>query len=228
MMKALIWKDYRLNRGYLLMGLVLMATPYVIGATVILRDRGRGAALASPWAELLAMAAVASVSLSTLTIVTLTGNAIAGERVDRSAEFLASLPPSRRQVLASKLVVPLAATVIIWSFNLLSAHIVSPALGSWPAYLERPSPWWLVLSACWVVVFGAGWFWSALLDSPAIATGLAVGTSLLLVWVAQLIGWFLENAEAELGIWWILAPCFLTGPVLFIAGSVYYLRRVEP
>ena len=47
------------------------------------------------------------------------GNSIAGERVDRSAEFLAYLPVSRGRILASKLLVALAAVPLIWLPNLV-------------------------------------------------------------------------------------------------------------
>ena len=46
--------------------------------------------------------------ISQLSIALIGGNAISGERVDRSAEFLYSLPIARRKLLASKLLFALA------------------------------------------------------------------------------------------------------------------------
>ena len=57
---------------------------------------------------------VYSLVLSQLTFALIGGNAISGERVDRSAEFLYSLPITRRKLLASKLLLALAIAAVIW------------------------------------------------------------------------------------------------------------------
>ena len=62
--------------------------------------------------------AVLSTAASILTLTLLGGYAIACERADRSAEFLAYQPIPRSKILASKLVWPIAAAVVIWSVNL--------------------------------------------------------------------------------------------------------------
>ena len=94
------------------------------------------------------------------------------------------------------------------------------------------------------MALGAGWFWSALLDSPALAAsfgiGLALGVPLLF---ETCYGLFRLANYAVLRWWdvpmtpplsvsgqqtWIIALCLLAGPLCFVAGTRYYLRRVEP
>ncbi len=54
-------------------------------------------------------------------------NAIARERADRSAEFLAYLPISRVRILASKAALPLAVVSVVWAAA-LAAHLVAYAI----------------------------------------------------------------------------------------------------
>ena len=100
-MKWLLWREYRLTRLIRIVGAVLMVLPYV-GALVLL--------VAASWASeppaiggpspsravvLFGGGALYSILLSLLTLTFLGGNAFAGERADRSAEYLAYLPLSR-------------------------------------------------------------------------------------------------------------------------------------
>ena len=60
------------------------------------------------------MSSIYSLIISQLAIALIGGNAIAGERADRSAEFLCSLPITRKRILASKLLISLAIILVIW------------------------------------------------------------------------------------------------------------------
>ena len=54
------------------------------------------------------------------------GNAIACERSDRSAHFLAYLPPTKTQILASKFLVAAGALAVLWGANCLVIYAIPP------------------------------------------------------------------------------------------------------
>ena len=103
-MKWLLWREYRLNRLLLMTGATLLLLPYAIALFDLGWDAWWGSSQ-SPRAENAArrfeVAAFFSIVISQLTLALLGGNAIAGERADRSAEFLAYLPVSRWRRLAA-------------------------------------------------------------------------------------------------------------------------------
>ena len=108
-MKALLWKDYRLNRGVLLLGVVGMAGVYVVGLVVEVGYTWPALPAAETWAG--AICSYGHLALGGVSYVAamLGGNAIACERSDRSAHFLAYLPPTKAQILASKFLVAAGA-----------------------------------------------------------------------------------------------------------------------
>ncbi len=117
-MSWLLWREYRTNCLIVYVGLGLFFVPYLFLAVVLLyrllRDMGQ-----MDMSDAITVAAMASIALSQLTLVLLGGNAIAGERADRSAEFVAHLPISRRQRVVSKIILSVLAAVLVWGGNLL-------------------------------------------------------------------------------------------------------------
>ena len=226
-MTALLWKDYRLNRGVLLLGITLLLGPYVAAFAIALHGHWPSWPPAAEWAALLLTGSSVSLCLSQLALVTLAGNSIAAERADRSAEFLAYLPPSRVRVLASKVLLVLLVAAVTWAVNLFIADVVAPALGT-PAVIPAddltPRS---VLAAAAVMLFGTGWLGSALLDSPAIATSLGIGATLAAPLLLMMMFSLFALPGDDFKRWNIIT--FLTlGTLGFVGGSAYYLRRVEP
>ncbi len=229
-MKALLWKDYRLNRMILILGAVLIAGPYVV---VILQQWCRPRHTWSPlvWADLLGAACQVSLGLSLVTVAILGCNAFAGERADRSAEFLAYLPPSRRAILMSKAVLSLVAIAAIWGINLAVARGVIPALlgdGSPPFNAMPLSKALAVSAAVGTIMFGMGWGASAFLESTAIAAGVAffapAAVAMAFIGSQHWFGW---PTQEEFGHCYSVV-CVAMGTVGFGVGTVHYLRRVEP
>ena len=117
-MKWLIWKEYRLNRLILILGALLLIAPYAVFAVAFWRDHG----LDVSWKFVHALvrdASPLSMVLSQFTLCLLGGHAIACERADRSAEFLAYLPVSRSRILAGKITLSLLCLALIWVPNLI-------------------------------------------------------------------------------------------------------------
>jgi ABC-type transport system involved in multi-copper enzyme maturation permease subunit len=226
-MRALLWKDYRLNRGVLLLGITLLLAPYATVAAVVLYAHWPSLPAAAEWSRLLLTASLFSLGLSSLTLVTLAGNSIASERADRSAEFLAYLPPSRLRILVSKALLALLVAGVIWVFNLSVGEVIAPTLGSSlgnPADELAPRS---MLAAGAVLLFGAGWLGSALLSSPAIATSLGIGAALAVPGLIMTMRVLFTIPPEDVQHWGLITALTL-GTLCFVSGSVYYLRRVEP
>jgi ABC-type transport system involved in multi-copper enzyme maturation permease subunit len=225
-MRALLWKDYRINRGVVLLGAALLLGPYAAVIFWGVRTHWPSLPSAAEWSGLLATASLLSLVLSQLTLVTLAGNVIASERNDRSAEFLAYLPPSRLQILMSKFTLVLAAAGVVWGVNLAAAELLAPALGGargnpTDALADRS-----MVAAVAVTLIGAGWLGSALLESPAMAACLGIGVAFAVpLLVMAGLNLFAPGGDLKQG---CLIACPALGVLCFAWGSAYYLRRVEP
>lgn len=178
MLKALIWKDLRINRLPLLIGAFVLVAPYiVVGVAVTHMPLWQEATAASAWAVLLATGCHFSVMCSQPTLAMLSGHIIAVERGDRSSEFLGYLPPSRGLVLFSKAFVLAGTFLAVWGLNLLmhatafwlspdsdAAHDLTSHMASLPRF-----------AGIGLLAAGAGWCASANVNNsgPAVALGLA-------------------------------------------------------
>lgn len=228
-MKALMWKDYRLNRSYLIAGMAILLFPYAFAAykSFVPDPKGTdiGAAVHLERGGNLALIA------GMLVVALLGANAFAYERTERSAEFLAYLPPSRGAVLGSKLLVVSGAIAVSW---LLNARVLvglfyngqsgesASSPGSQGAIPMIPMNY---LAVTYVVIFGAAWCGSALVTSTA---ALLIG--LLAPWFVMLVTFGLFNPERNEGMfwqgyWWLAV---VLGALMFGAGSIVFLKRPEP
>jgi hypothetical protein len=244
-MKWLLWREYHLNRLILVSGAVILLLPYLvvlgIGLWTVVYDRLTDGP--SLWFRphrhlppLLLGAVGYSLALSQLTIALLAGNAMAGERADRSAEFMAYLPVSRPKRMAAKLILAGCAAAVIWSFSSIMASLILEEL--WTELGTRP---WdrraseaAVFFATYVAItgatfFGVAWLVSSFQSSPTFAACAGLITPVLVVAGLQAVA--------------LLCKPRLTGPIVgggyaiiclslaccgLAAGSLYYIRRVEP
>ena len=226
-MRSLIWKDLRLNRMILMMGATLFVAPFAIVAAAAWKEYWPGLPPVARWPYGLLPATLVSLGLSLLTLVTLAGNSIASERADRSAEFLAYLPPSRAAILASKVLVVLSPIALVWAVDLLLAWLMTPATGPAPGGVGSVRETVLSLAPAAVMLFGAAMLGSAVLDSPAIATSLGIGATMgvifALAFIGSMSGWSEEELKRH------ATTAFVTiGIACFAMGCVCYLRRVGP
>jgi ABC-type transport system involved in multi-copper enzyme maturation permease subunit len=235
-MKWLLWKDYRENRLVVIAALVFLLTPH-LGALIISCLQGSFWHYERPlWAENFTASSIFSLIISQLSIALIGGNAIAGERADRSAEFLASLPISRKRNLASKLLLSLAIIAVIW---VTDASVI--------VYLkDRSHPMWAqeameMLGATAMVAlafFCFAWCLSSFLASPtfAVAGGLLAP---LLLWLSVLFlaflgevvdarAWLADEAYLHFIVFSYFTICLTLAPICFGVGTWHYLRRVEP
>ena len=154
----------------------------------------------------------------------LAGNAFAGERADRSAEFIACLPLKRTQLLTSKLCLLLIALAVIWGVNLFFALIGAPVARS---FIE--SGMFAQVAITGLVLFGVAWLISSLQSSPTFAVGGGIVTPLIvsmtLLLIVERIG--VEDPNKLFGIGFFTISTVI-GIVSFGIGTAYYLQRKEP
>jgi ABC-type transport system involved in multi-copper enzyme maturation permease subunit len=236
-MKWLFWRDFRHNRPIVIFGLILLLLPHVLALYAIHCWAADG--LKRPWQAAFARSGFLALIASQLTVALVAGNAIAGERVDRSAEFLASLPITRRKILASKLLFALAITTIIWmaSTFVISAGMVTTeptalrVFGGVGGGVREMLCALAAVAVSGVAIFGLAWLLSSLTASPTIAVcgGLVTPWT---VWLGTLFVYFHlvdphRCDDYALGLWYV-GICLGLGIAGFVGGTWYYLRRVEP
>lgn len=229
MLRALFWKDVRVNRLPLLVGVALLLGPYFLAAGVGTFSPPVGSAGASAaWGGILALGSIYSLGCSQLTLAVLAGNVIAVERADRSAEFLGYLPPSKAQILLSKSALLIGTGIVITAVNLTTALVAHSLIGNATGASLGTS--FLELSQISLVGIGAagvGWAASAKLETTgapvlfAIATPVIVPGAFYLAYFA--FGWPIYELSGTT----ILLTCGLVGAVFFVVGWVYFLCRVD-
>jgi hypothetical protein len=231
MLKALLWKDVRINRLPLLIGAFVLLVPYiVVGVAVTHMPLWEEATAASAWAVLLATGCHFSLMCSQPTFAILSGHTIAVERGDRSAEFLCYLPPSRAMVLFSKALVLAGLFLVVWGLNLLmyaAAFWLSPEsdavrdLTSHLTSLPR-------FAGIGLLAAGAGWCASANLDNsgPAVALGLAAPAVLFGLLLSANSAFHTPDDLNFASFYFTLCP--ILAVLFFGIGTFSYLWRVGP
>ena len=155
---------------------------------------------------------------------------IAGERADRSAEFLAYLPISRPEALAAKLILVASTAALIWIPNLLIAWLASAGI---PEKMRSLYSVQLVTDAIPNVVvtgavfFSVAWLLSSILESPTFSVCGGLITPVLIMSAVLMVGWGFDIPIDAVRPWYQDISLVLA-PACFAAGTAYYLRRVEP
>lgn len=244
-MKWLLWREYRLNRLILVSGAVILLLPYlaVLGIWLwmlayIHITAGRSLPFPEPHGimpRLLFGAAAYSLALSQLTLALLGGNAMAGERADRSAEFMAYLPVSRSKRVAAKLILAGCAAVAIWGFSFAMASLILGASSDLRTRaFDRHAIEAAVVFATYAAItgatfFGVGWLISSFQSSPTFAACGGLITPFLVVAGLQAVALLCEprfNGPIVGGGYAII--CLLLTWFGLSAGTAYFIRRVEP
>jgi ABC-type transport system involved in multi-copper enzyme maturation permease subunit len=229
-MKWLLWREYRLNFQLLIAGAALLVLPYLFTLGVFLWPTAKQAS-GSQIAEGFAVAAVVSYALSQITIALLGGHIFAGERGDRSAEFMAYVPVSKNRRLLSKLSLTTIVTALVWSINLLvlwSLHNLVP-------WQTKPSVLFdaKTVALTGLMMFCVAYFISALQSSPSFAACGGLATPLIIMiglsiayelayeeWNSQARNRFMDNGYSSISL--------ALSAVCFTLGTWYYLKRLEP
>jgi len=214
-MKTLLWKDFRQNRGILIALGIFVLIPYVfatlIGVSALwTRDKPLW-----HWAELWWGASVWSLGVSTVACAFVAGNAIAGERADRSAEFAAYVPIESQPAIVSKAILAFGAWLVVWLANIPVLCIAATGI-DWPHGMGERYAAIPISALSALLIFGVSWLFSSYLRNPAIAAACGLATALVLLWVGLSIS--IDS---------YFASCLIAGPVCFVLGTSRALQRVE-
>jgi ABC-type transport system involved in multi-copper enzyme maturation permease subunit len=231
-MNWLLWREYRLNRLILITGAVLLMLPYLtLGFEVLFEG-------ANPRPDFEGVV-ILSLLFSWLTVSLLAGNSIAGERADRSAEFIAYLPLPRWRTLVSKLVLFLITVAMIYGASILAALVfVGPAelfAFRFPKVLSFAA----FFAINFVVTYGVGWLFSSLQSSPILANVAGFAAGIFATGCAWGVVWMsmeepskyvpnpLESMVVNAFAWNTMIG-FPLAIVCFCIGTWNYLRSSEP
>jgi ABC-type transport system involved in multi-copper enzyme maturation permease subunit len=225
-MTQLIWKDYRLHRSLFLLGAVVLVLLYAIGAGMEIHAAWPSRPTKEDWAALLVSYGTISMYLSIGVTAVLGGYAISCERADRTAHFLAYLPPNRGQILTSKFIVAGGASAMWWMWVIVTVFFVAPRLSARAEDVTGMVAARGVAAVC-VLTFGVGWLGSACLENTIVPIIMAGASPVV-------VGFVMFGFSDALGIprmemaKWTIPTSLAAGGISFVAGTWAYLRRVEP
>ena len=242
MIRTLIFKDCRLMRTYIRLAAIATIVGYVASAifTVYVTAEFREPELRTGAARaLLSLKTGLWLGiLSTGMLGTLLGASVfTQERADRSAEFLACLPPTRWQHLISKLSVSLGVTILMILVNLgavAAIHFLVPYARTNIAQLnhELSAPIPITLSLWFGAIFSmysgalAISVWTKTNGVP-ILCGLI--TPIVLFALRILVSFWLQvpytGSEFQMA---FAATCWVLSSLLIFLACYWYLLRWEP
>jgi ABC-type transport system involved in multi-copper enzyme maturation permease subunit len=226
-MKTLLWKDYRENRTLLMLVGVFCLIPYLmfIGASISELSSGRE----SHWVEILWGSSSVAVYLAAGITSFIAGNAIAGERANRSAEFAAYLPIPRKSAIVSKAIIAIGGCLffilINGAINLATMSAATSLVKYWVDFLAAG----IVFGGPAVVLmFGIAWLSSSFTSSPVISAVAGMAAFVLQMGTLAYSSVHTDGRVGDAWVVWYVSSSLIVGIGSFVAGVVYYLRRVEP
>ncbi|MBN1488933.1 MAG: ABC transporter permease subunit [Phycisphaerae bacterium] len=233
-MRNLLWKDFWQNSRVLLAVVIVAVGPYVVALVIGATQYFVSDPSLRSWTGPGGKACGAGMVLSVILAAFIGATAIAGERVDRSAEFAALLPIARRQSVASKAAIGVVSWLVLWMFNAMcvlsitwliqAAHQTSSSYG----VLIDTVLTMTMCGAVGVLLFGIAWLFSSLLNSPAIAAAAAIGTAATLATAVVSLRELLPKGPLSTPLLVCLIAIPTVGGLLsFAAGTVISLRRAE-
>jgi ABC-type transport system involved in multi-copper enzyme maturation permease subunit len=226
-MLALLAKDWRLFRAPMVALIVVGAACYLIALANTLYPQTDHDAL-----ESLFTAAVVSIELTGLLAAAYGGVAIAGERADRTADFLGLLPVSRMQIILSKWMVSLLMIGLCAAFHLLVLGLCLLARSNiHPGNVGPRQVQWATALPLWIgfttSLFGIAWLLSTFLRSGPISACVSIATTIALFAMVALRLDAGHYSEQQVPL--VLGSLSLAAGLLsMFGGAIYYLRRIAP
>ena len=235
MIRALIKKDARLLRLYLRAAFVATVACYLIMAVLAViyyQDEG----ITARAFLIFSRGSNCGFPATAVCAALLAGSVLTLERGDRSAEFLACLPPTRMQNLASKLIVVLGAAAMMVTVHLSfvwAAHLLLPFVRDQGGILaERSSPSALsalTFVAVIVSMMGGALAVSAWLKSNGVPILCGLLTPVFVASFVSMIGWTFDiPSEGDAYEIRYATSSLLLGVTFGYIGCYCYVTRREP
>ena len=238
MIRALIRKDARLLRFYLRSAITAIIACYLVCAgIVVMTSQYQDAAMQSLTSRTfltLAAGSIYGIGTTGFFAAILAGSVFTLERSDRSAEFLACLPPTRMQNLVSKMTVVLGATTAMLAVHIIASSVANQIF----PYVQVPPGQgnilfgtleWLTSVAIIVSIIGGALAVSAWLKSNGVPILAGLLTPLLILSFVSLIGWLLDiPSEGNTFQIRYATSSFVLGVAFVYMGCNWYLTRSDP
>jgi ABC-type transport system involved in multi-copper enzyme maturation permease subunit len=233
--QALIRKDARLLRLYLRSAVVATVASYLsmaILAMIYYQDEG----IAARAFLVMSRGSKCGFPATAVFAALLAGSVFTLERSDRSAEFLACLPPTRMQNLLSKLIVLLGTTAMMVAVHLLflwASHLLSPFVRDQGGILaERTLPSALsalTFASVIISMVGAALAVSAWLKSNGVPILCGLLAPLFILSFVSLIGWALDiPSEGDAFEIRYATSSLVLGVTFGCLGCLWFVTRSEP
>lgn len=224
-MRVLLAKDWRLFRAPMVALIVVGAGCYLIALANILYPQPEHDALQS-----LLTAAGISFELTGLLAAAFGGVAIAGERADRTSDFLGLLPVTRMQIILSKWIASIFIIGTCAALHLLILGLCVLARSDVANYGPHDMQWAVVLPL-WIgfttSLFGIAWLLSTFLRSGPISACISIATTIALFAMVALrldAGHYSDQQVPLI----LASTSMAVGLSTLIGGAIYYLRRIAP
>jgi len=229
----LLWREYRRNRVIVFAAIVLGLLPYAsLFLTNLYRQIVDGLPARSLSSHMMMGLAGYSISLAQIAVVFLGGNAMAGERTDRAAEYMAHLPIPRGRRLIGKLFLAALVAAVTWGSNLVVMALNFADVSSrGGVILDRDFfvPIGLIAVST-LAAFSVAWFVSSFQSSATFAICSGLVAPLIVIFMIQMISWQLLEANLSIAATatYYGTSCGIVAAVGFACGTWHFLQRVEP
>ncbi len=230
----LVWREWRRSRTILFVALGIIVAllllvfslpqpPETAGGKISVVDRMAVVGSFATWI---------AVHVSVFLLPMIAANSLAGERADRSAEFIAPLPVSRSVRLVAKVVLLAAVAIALWAPVLL----VAPLLGN--SQLVKADDYrsglgLLGMVATFTLLATAlAWLLAGWVESPVIAALGAIAIPVAVPWVMFSLQVPFLAPASFFSLWFDSEGIpqtltLLVAAAFFAAGSALYVRRLE-
>ena len=230
----LVWREWRRSRTmfFVALGIIVALLLLVFSQPQPRETAGGEIRVVGSMAVVGYFASWIAVHVSVFLLPMIAANSLAGERTDRSAEFIAALPVSRAVRLMAKVVLLAAVAIALWAPMLVVASLLRGSqLVKADDYLSGLELLGRIATFA-ILTTALAWLLAGWIESPVIAAVMAIAIPVAVPWAMfSLHAPFLAPASF-FGLWidseGIPQPLtFLVAAAFFTAGSALYLRRLE-
>lgn len=236
---ALLRKDWRVYRTVIAGAAILAAAPYVILLLLQWAFPMPSGNTRQTYLDTALNAATMGFILTILMSAVFGGCAFAVERRERSAEFLAMFPVKRSSIALAKLIVSAVCLASMWGVHLAVIALLNRygvlaggRIDFVDVLYQHATGVYAVLL---VMSFAVAWLFSSFMHNASLASIYAIGGSIAALFaIGLMIQRFVNSSGAtqsartaqEIHIAYAVAlgVAFL----VFISGTLHYLRRVAP
>ncbi len=220
---ALIRKDFRWGRTLLAIGLILAVVPYVLLAIAYFQE-GLWADLSPTqrFAEFLSVAGYFGVCTTQAGVLMTACTIVANERVDRSEDFLATLPCSRLTVILSKFSLVLFALTCSWLIH-CPVILIGSRMGGGGILLGLPTFFAIFnISFC---MCANGWLASIVSPLPAFAVLFALISPGIAGALFYALAWLFRVPSIQAYYLQFDTVFLLYGDACFLLGIIVFSRQ---